>query len=544
VLTKLPGIPPYLLAVLTVFLALQAKWFVQPYISTSPPFMLFLAAVMVTAWHGGFRPALFATILSAFVINYYFIFPLHNFFPISLPDLGTLIFFGGVTTILAYSIDYLQRARRDAVSIQKQLERLHELSRQLLKEDAFEPMLRKVLTSALELLRADKGMVHLYEPEKEMLVLHSHVGFTHERFSSHFQEVSLNFSSCGAAFQRQERVSIDHSAADPLYAHLATLPGMSDVVAAQSMPLFRADRGVFGVLTTYHTRPHLVSNEEFHLIDLYARQAERILEAKYHEEGLRRANGDLEANLHRLIAELAVTEDRERRHLASELPDHLAQLLTLGQLKLKLAQKFISHSPGTSERYIQETAEAITLSLQYARTMMAELCPPELYESGLVAAVQWLAAQMPKHGLTVDLDISAHSFVLSNEQAGLLYKSIRELLINVVKHAVVDRASVSICVDPSHTLVIRVQDEGRGFDTSSATPTDGGVHFGLGHISERMIVMGGLYRAESTIGHGTTITLSLPLRMATESLRAASAHQGDRVKARPQALPTQEPLFL
>jgi signal transduction histidine kinase len=126
----------------------------------------------------------------------------------------------------------------------------------------------------------------------------------------------------------------------------------------------------------------------------------------------------------------------------------------------------------------------------------------------------------------------------------LLYKLIRELLINVVKHAAVDRANVSIHVDSSHTLVIRVQDGGRGFDTALATHNGTSAHFGLKHIRERMTVMGGGYHLDSTIGRGTTISLSLPLDLQSGSgyLRAASAHQQDRVKTMPAGLPTQERL--
>jgi signal transduction histidine kinase len=261
---------------------------------------------------------------------------------------------------------------------------------------------------------------------------------------------------------------------------------------------------------------------------------------------LRRANADLEATQRGLISELAGTEDRERRHLASELHDYLTQLLAFGQIKLRLAQRFVGHSPGKSEQYIRETAEAISLSLEYARTLMAELCPPELYDSGLPAAVQWLAGQMPKHGLTVELHLTSDSLELPKDLAVLLYKSIRELLMNVVKHAMVDRAKVSIGVDSSNTLVIGVQDKGRGFDTSSATRKDTSVHFGLANFRERITVMGGWCQEESAIGHGTTITLGLPLQLqsGSDALRAASAYQRDRVKERPLALPTQERLPL
>src|SRR5207302_3806561 len=118
---------PYLLAILTVFLALQAKEFVQPYLSISPTFIWFLAAIMVTAWYGGFRPALFATVLSAVLIDYYFIAPLHSF-PISRADLSSLAFFGVVATTMTYAIAHLQTARQEAVTTQQRLEHLHALS--------------------------------------------------------------------------------------------------------------------------------------------------------------------------------------------------------------------------------------------------------------------------------------------------------------------------------------------------------------------------------------------------------------------------------
>jgi signal transduction histidine kinase len=534
----------YLLAILTVFLALQAKWFIQPYISTSPPFITFLAAIMFTAWHGGFRPALLATVLSAVLIDYYFIFPLYSF-PLTPADLGTLAFFGFIGTTVAYAIDHLQKARHDAVTSQKQLEHLHELSRQLLNREEFEPMLQSVLTAVLELLDANKGVIQLYDPETKTLEMRTHIGFNQEELSNHFHKVSLDFSSCGAAVQRKQRVLIEQVAADPTFSSLASLSAMSEVVSVHSMPLFRADRGVFGVLTTYHSRP-FPSEREFHLVDLYVRQAERALETKYHEEGLRRTNADLEANLRSLVAELAGTEERERRLLASELHDYLAQVLSLGQIKLTLAQRFMSHSPGKSEKYILETADAINRSLEYARTLIAELCPPELYDAGLPAAVRWLAAQMLAHGLTVESNITLESLALPKDRTVLLYKSIRELLLNVVKHAMVDQARLSMSIDSNNTLVIRVQDGGRGFDTSSPPRTDAVVHFGLANMRERMTMMGGWYQEESAIGRGTTITLGLPLHLESraDSLRAPSTHQQARVQARPKDLPSQESLPL
>jgi signal transduction histidine kinase len=519
---NLRWIRSYPLAILTVFLALQAKWFVQPFISTSPPFITFLAAIMVTAWYGGFRPALFATLLSAVLINYYFIFPIESFHTTP-ADYGTLAFFGMVALTMAYAIAHLQKARQEAVTTQKRLEHLHGLSRQLLNEDDYEHMLQSVLTAVLELLGAVKGVIHLYDPVTHTLNLATHVGFGQEDFSIHFNSISINSSSCGVAFQRKERVFIKDIATDPTCLHLAALPAMSDVVSAQSMPFFRVDHSVFGVLTTYHARPSTPSEGDFHLVDLYASQAERILEAKYQEDRLRRVNMKLEAHVYDLSSELAVTEERERHELASELHDYLGQLLTLAHIKLSLAQRSMRDAPRKSEQYIQEAVEVIMLSHEYARTLIAELCPPVLYDAGLPAAVQWLARQMANNGLNVELHITSESWTLPKDRTVLLYRSIRELLMNVVKHAMVDRARVSMSVDSSNTLVIGVQDEGGGFDTSAATHKDTSVHFGLRFIRERLTIMGGRCQVDSLIGRGTTVTLSLPLDRpsSSDALRAA-----------------------
>src|SRR5262249_53314507 len=351
----------------------------------------------------------------------------------------------------------------------------------------------------------------LYDPETHTFKLASQIGFTQEEGSHQFQPVALDSSPCGAAFHRKDRVLIEQFATDPTCSHLASLSAMSDVVSAQAMPLFSADHSVFGVLTTYHAKPSPPSEEAFRLVDLYARQAERVLGAKYQEEGMRRINAELEAHVQGLRSELAVTEERERHHLASELHDYLAQLLSLTHIKLSLAQRSMNHAPRKSEHYIREAIESIKRALAYARTLIAELCPPAIYDAGLPASVQWLAAQMANHGLTVELHLAVDSLAIPTDRTVLLYKSIRELLMNVVKHAMVDRARVSMSVDSRNTLVIGVQDEGRGFETASATHNGTSVHFGLRYIREQMTMMGGWCHVDSIIGRGTTITLGLPL---------------------------------
>ena len=532
------SIRSFILAAFTVLLAFVVKSFIQPYISTSPPFIMFLVAIMFTAWKLGFPQAVFATLLSAIVIDLWLIPPANSFW-LRPGDLGTLLLFSVVGIAMAYFIHRQEQARQEAVTFQGQLQRLHKLSTRLLEEVEFEDVLQRILTAAVEFSKADKGTLQLYESETTMFHMVAQVGFDKE-FLGQFKRLSLDCSGCRAAFQRQERVIIENVATDPEFSRLTSHFSRYHVVSAQSTPLFAADREVLGVLTTYSQKGRMPTDEQLLILDLYADQAARIIEVKQKETELRLNKQDLESQvlereqtLRDIIAELAITEERERRALASELHDYLAQLLTLGKMKLKLAQQFLGSSPVQSERYMQETAEALQRSLEYARTLMAELVPSELQEAGLPAAIRWLAGHMTQHGLTVDLRLDVESLAIPQDQAVLLYTCVRELLINVVKHAAVGRATIALTVDQDQSLLIMVGDRGRGYDPALVKPNVVKGHFGLANIRERLAAIGGWLREDSAIGKGARITVGLSLLEADvqRPLRAASASDpADRVK--------------
>jgi signal transduction histidine kinase len=372
-----------------------------------------------------------------------------------------------------------------------------------------------------------------------------------------FEHVPVTFSTCGAAVQRKERVIVDNIELDSEFAHLTPLFASYNAAAVQSTPLLQGNGKVLGVLSTYFPKPQVLTPQTLALLDLYAHQTERVLEAKQREEMLRGANRDLVkvAGIHRqrlvdkeqmlrgLISELAGTEQRERRHLADELHDYLAQLLTAAKMKLRRAQEGVKQeSWSEADRYLSETDDALKKSLVYTRTLMAELSPRELLESGLPAALRWLAGQMPKHGLEVAVSTSCESLPLSKEHVIMLFQSVRELLTNVAKHASVTQARLSLSVTAEHTLLITVEDDGRGFTPSTLVPNGAGEHFGLPSIRERMILLGGSLNVESRPGHGTRITLSVPLKALLHivKVRAATSAPKDTVDGKHRNLSNEQ----
>ena len=232
--------------------------------------------------------------------------------------------------------------------------------------------------------------------------------------------------------------------------------------------------------------------------------------------------------LRALATEVTLTEQRERRRIASELHDYLAQLLVVGRMKLTQGRK--QNRDDQQEVWLKELDQLLGQSLTYTRSLVAQLSPPVLHEFGLVKAFHWLAETMQHQGLSVDVQAQDLFLTLPEDKAVLLYQSVRELLFNVVKHADADRASVSVQVMPEHELRITVTDQGQGFDLAATMTTEPiSTGYGLFSIRERMAVMGGTLTLASAPGQGTRVMIAIPYRQVVEtaSLVPASGIQPD-----------------
>jgi signal transduction histidine kinase/CheY-like chemotaxis protein len=249
-----------------------------------------------------------------------------------------------------------------------------------------------------------------------------------------------------------------------------------------------------------------------------------ISERKRAETTLQRWNAELEERvrertaalvnsqerLRALASQLNLTERRERRRLAGDLHDYLAQLLALIRIKLGQALQRLPHQFADGRGSLAEIDSLLQQCLQYARTLMAQLSPSVLQDLGLIPALHWLAEQMSQQGLKVDVRVltpEAPSF--DEQQSDMLFQAVRELLTNVLKHAGVSTATVSVQKQDQDTWLLTVEDPGQGFDIHAVHYQPSGEHFGLFSIQERMEAMSGWCRVNSMPGKGTTVELGL-----------------------------------
>lgn len=234
----------------------------------------------------------------------------------------------------------------------------------------------------------------------------------------------------------------------------------------------------------------------------------RILEQRVTQSA---AEADQRASeLRALVVELCQAEQRERLRLARLLHDHIQQLLVAARMQAGTLERRLSDE--NHRKLLHHLDDLIHQAIQASRTLTVELSPPILQEGGLVRALEWLARWMQeKHGLEVKLDLP-ENVSTGEEIRYMVFEATRELLFNVVKHAHVYQAHLSMRWVESGWIEIVVRDEGCGFDPHQRLLHHQSVSagFGLFNVRERVEWLGGSLEIHSSPGKGTEARLLAP----------------------------------
>jgi len=217
---------------------------------------------------------------------------------------------------------------------------------------------------------------------------------------------------------------------------------------------------------------------------------------------------DYQQQLRRLASEISLAEEKERRRIASELHDGTIQNLALAKIKLGELKRDVEREGDLP--IFDDIRELLESSIHDARSLIFELSPPVLYELGLGAAAEWLGEQFQaRYGVRCRVTADQRDGPLHVDIEVVLFQVLRELLVNVVKHA--NAASVDISLRRvNDRLMLRVSDDGDGFDATAVVAGAGG-GFGLFNIRERLQLLGAGLEIDSGRGTGTRITVTAPL---------------------------------
>lgn len=218
----------------------------------------------------------------------------------------------------------------------------------------------------------------------------------------------------------------------------------------------------------------------------------------------------------RLAERLASTREEERRDIATQLHDTVVQSLSLCSIRLgALRDRVVGPGyPGYLAREMDEIRDILNMALGECRTMLSELTPPLLYELGLGPAVHDLVEKYENvHGTSIRLNEESGMDSVPPTLRGVLFESIRELVVNAVKHAGDCLINIHLNQDGDY-IIAEVCDNGKGFDWAEVQ-YDCSHHasgFGLFNVRERILHAGGSLNIRSAPGQGTTAVIRVPLR--------------------------------
>ncbi|HEY2676515.1 MAG TPA: MASE1 domain-containing protein [Steroidobacteraceae bacterium] len=221
-----------------------------------------------------------------------------------------------------------------------------------------------------------------------------------------------------------------------------------------------------------------------------------------------------QARLQLYARELVGAEERARRATAVDLHDGIGQQLVGLAMTL---EALTARAPAEIRLMLREATTNVREVQAIAQRVIADLSPPGLYELGLEPALKWLSVYMRSHdNLQVELRVAADDAAIDIDLRVLVFKVIRELLRNVVKHSGVQSALVTVTRDAQELRAV-VEDHGLGFEWQLSLFEPRAHGFGLWSVADRVRDASGEMNVDTGPGRGCRVTVSFPLGAAKPS---------------------------
>jgi len=206
-----------------------------------------------------------------------------------------------------------------------------------------------------------------------------------------------------------------------------------------------------------------------------------------------------------LEAQLLTAVEQERERLGRDLHDDLSQRLAALAIMMKTLTQDIKGRSRADRQKAHEIAEELGQAIGIARNLSRGLHPVTLTRQGLPAALEELAARVPK-----DVEFNwpiSERLDLETSVALHIYRIAEEAVGNAIRHSEADKITIELETMSASKVALIIIDNGKGFRLR-----DGGDGMGLQNMKYRANVIGGALKITSAPGHGTVVKCTLPLR--------------------------------
>jgi len=376
---------------------------------------------------------------------------------------------------------------------------LHEAGQALTQAESVEALYREIMRRAVQLVEAHASLLMLYDGADHLAIVAA------ENLSEHAvgSRVMLGEGISGRAAQHREpRQARNYAELD--LKERTPRPVNPDLVSIIALPLIWQDRLV-GVLTITDHREREFDADDLHMLTLFSALVAAALEQ-------RRAVVEIqarEAEARALTAQLARAQEEERARIAAQLQDLIGhRIVALQENADKVRASLPPDDPlaGT----VAESAALLNETRQLVSSLAMDLDLKVLDALGLGQAMrQYIERVYASSTCPVSLRISGREHRLPTEIEQVVFRSLQEILSNVLRYAQATKISVSLHVG-AKSLRLSVQDNGRGFDRA-ALPA--GMGESLANLRRQMEAVNGTFSLSSAPGEGTTIVLHLLFRL-------------------------------
>jgi PAS domain S-box-containing protein len=375
----------------------------------------------------------------------------------------------------------LQNARhyREEQQRRREIEALYRADEELYRYLNLEQVFQALVDVVVDILHADKSALLVCQDER--LVVQAARGFCPETLA-HMSFMPGEGVAGQVAVSGQPVVIEDTSRAPDI---IQAFIEPEHICSFMDVPI-TINSQVFGVFNVSYTRPRVFGDDERRLVVSLAQRAALAIEnARFHEQA----------------QQAAALE--ERQHLARELHDAVTQTLFSASLVADVLPKLWERKPEEGRRRLQELRQLTRGALAEMRTLLLELRPATLLDSGMGDLLRQLAeAFAGRTQVAAEVEIEG-DWSLPSDVKVVFYRIAQEALNNISKHARATAVQISLTLQPGHAHM-SLSDNGRGFDTSQVATG----RLGLSIMRERAEAVEATVCVESTPGEGTRVTVT------------------------------------
>ncbi len=343
------------------------------------------------------------------------------------------------------------------------------------------------------------------------------------------------FNTLGLGGTYRERVKI--SISDPLMEEILALnrPVVIDelsqwdvsVAIREAIPYgmksmaalaLQAKEKVLGLILVFSTRIAGISKEDVGLLSILAGQAGIAIENAHLYESARQKQQLVE----KLLSKLIQAQEKERKRIAAEIHDTIAQSLVGIHTRIQACLSMIRKEKVSSqlEKELYDLKDVVIDNVKEVRRLIFNLRPSSLDDLGLIPSLENYIKRFKKEtGIDVQFIVNRSARRLNPSVETALFRIIQEALTNIQKHSQAKRAYVKISFEPK-SINLRIADDGKGFEWDKVTEKFlAGESYGLQGMKERVSLLGGSFKVDTKPGEGTQVSVEIPIIKSSDKMK-------------------------